>query len=236
MRGGRKPPLLQSYTGGVKVTGTVISGTMRTLDVLVACMDFLEVHAPEDYQMITSTISDELDITYGELVDDEDNPLWSDGHMDYILYETVFDLMGKLAPKGHYFDAHPGNRSDFGFWETEEEEPEETPETQGGYYPEGYYPGVPGENVAKEQETLVLTDGWTFATPEAWRGDALVSGHQEGATTDDLIPATLRDVSVKVAFMLNQGESERRVLNFLAALCNAAGDTLLVANKDFMVR
>jgi len=175
-------------------------------------MDYLGAHAPEDYQMITSTISDELDITYGELVDDEDNPLWSDGETDYILWETVFGLMGELAPEGYIFGAHPGDGSDFGFWEIEEKEPQEAP------------------------ETLVLTDGWTFATPEAWRGDALVSGHPEEATTNDLTPATLRDVSVKVAVMLNRGESERRVLNFLAELCHSVGETPLVANKDFMVR
>jgi len=85
-------------------------------------------------------------------------------------------------------------------------------------------------------ETQVLTDGWTFATPEAWRGDGLVSGHPEEAPTNSLKPATLRDVSVKVAVMLNRGESERRVINFLAALCDAAGDTPLIGDKDFMVR
>jgi len=92
----------------------------------------------------------------------------------------------------------------------------------------------------EEKETLVLTDGWTFATPEALRGNFLISGVsasiEEITDHPELEPAILRDVSVKVAVMLNRGESERRVINFLAALCDAAGDTPLIGDKDFMVR
>jgi len=274
------------------VTGTVISGTTRHQDVLVACMDYLGAHAPEDYQIVTSIISDELDIEYGDLVADEDNRLWSDGYLNYILWSVVFGLMDKLAPEGHYFGAHPGDGSDFGFWEIEEEEPSMVvpgaarnqdilvacmsymKKREPDYYQdmsdnilerfnityeelladrnnpiwleeaithfiagEWETPFDMMEAIAEETpETLVLTDGWTFATPEAWRGDGLVSGHPEEATISNLTPATLRDVSVKVAVMLNRGESDRRVVNFLATLCNVAGETPIRANKDFMVK
>lgn len=41
---------------------------------------------------------------------------------DMLLQETVFDAMNDLAPEGYYFGSHPGNGSDFGFWELEDEE------------------------------------------------------------------------------------------------------------------
>lgn len=92
----------------------------------------------------------------------------------------------------------------------------------------------------QEPPTGVLTDGWTFASGEAWRGDRLVSGESvspgEVVSLSGLTPATLKDVCIRVSVMLWLGASQRQVVDFLVELCHSMGDTPLVGDKEFMVR
>jgi len=39
----------------------------------------------------------------------------------FYLNETLFDLLNGIAPEGTEFSAHPGDGSDYGFWEAEKE-------------------------------------------------------------------------------------------------------------------
>jgi hypothetical protein len=46
--------------------------------------------------------------------------VWMDADFDWLLSD-LFDALNDIAPDGCYFGAHPGNGSDYGFWEVEED-------------------------------------------------------------------------------------------------------------------
>tara|TARA_Y100000310_G_scaffold275814_1_gene292541 strand:+ start:92 stop:355 length:264 start_codon:yes stop_codon:yes gene_type:complete len=62
-----------------------------------------------DYLDLFSTVKHRL-----ALVKDDD-PYWTDGSADMDL-EELCDVLNDLAPGDHYFGAHEGDGSDFGFW------------------------------------------------------------------------------------------------------------------------
>ena len=100
----------------VDFTGTVVEGTMRPQDVLPAMMDVMLQYHPEAYQLVTSTISSEFDLTYMELCGHENHPAWQDEDMSWIVNEVARDAMNEIAPDGYYFGSHSGNDSDYGYW------------------------------------------------------------------------------------------------------------------------
>lgn len=53
-----------------------------------------------------------------------DQPLTDDEQEEVGFYvnEMLIDLLDGIAPDGTFFGSHPGDGSDFGFWEVEEEE------------------------------------------------------------------------------------------------------------------
>ena len=82
--------------------------TMRPQDLIPRFLDVLREHAPEKYAPTPVIPSD------------EDHPWWDSEDAHYLL-EDLFDALQDIAPEGCYFGAHPGDGSDYGFWEISDE-------------------------------------------------------------------------------------------------------------------
>lgn len=90
----------------------------RPQDVLPPVMDALRELDPVKYSAIV-TAPFPLPPAY---VQDEgdDSEWWDSQECHHFLWEELFDALNACAPDGFYFGAHPGNGSDYGFWEAEE--------------------------------------------------------------------------------------------------------------------
>jgi hypothetical protein len=89
--------------------GSVIHGTLRPQDLVPAFLDYLREHGVEMNGL-------------GLPLPDDDHDWWQSEECSWLLHETLFYAMDDLAPVGHYFGAHPGDGSDFGYWPDAEEE------------------------------------------------------------------------------------------------------------------
>jgi hypothetical protein len=87
--------------------GSVSHGTLLEEDLIPAFMDELEYLDPEAYAEAKA----ELELFSGE----------DEVGLSLFLNDYLFDLLDEYSPPGHYFGAHPGDGSDFGWWPVEEE-------------------------------------------------------------------------------------------------------------------
>jgi len=99
----------------VKV-GSISHGTMRPQDLIPRFLDALREYAPAMYAQI---IAASIPVIPSDAQIDEDHPWWSSEEAQYLL-ENLFDALEECAPDGYYFGSHPGDGSDYGFWEIEE--------------------------------------------------------------------------------------------------------------------
>ena len=100
------------------IIGTISHGTMRTQDLIPAFLDALSIVNPEGY-------SQYLLMPFGVIPSDasldENDEWWVSEDAGYIL-EGLFDALDECSPDGYYFGAHPGDGSDYGFWQIEDKE------------------------------------------------------------------------------------------------------------------
>ena len=87
---------------------SIIHGTLRPQDLVPAFADALRVLSPERLKNIVTLLPER-----------DDHPWWETEECAEVLND-LFDLLNEYAPEGYYFGAHPGDGSDFGFWEFDE--------------------------------------------------------------------------------------------------------------------
>lgn len=97
----------------VYFTGTVSHATMRSQDLIPAFLGVLREFHPGAHHAILSDIP-------ADALEDHEHEWWKSDDCSWILNEDIWSAMEEIAPEGHYFGAHPGDGSDYGFWSCEE--------------------------------------------------------------------------------------------------------------------
>lgn len=97
--------------------GTIIHGTMRPQDLIPAFIDALREHAPDAYVEMMSRPFPLVPAYVWDEGDESD--WWMSEEASWVLMD-LFDALDTHAPEGHYFGAHPGDGSDYGFWELDD--------------------------------------------------------------------------------------------------------------------
>lgn len=90
-------------------------GTMRDIDLYNAFMPFLEEHDNKAYEAICQDNAD--------VIIELENEEYDGGYIkdsEYLI-EAMFGALDDIAPEGCYFGAHPGDGSDYGFWQHEDD-------------------------------------------------------------------------------------------------------------------
>ena len=103
--------------------GTVSHGTMRLEDLIpcfLACLDSLR----EECSLSDDRDADKHgkeDAWLGRLEDRMAAPGYFEREESSWDLDELFDRLDEYSPKDHYFGAHEGDGSDYGFWPSEEE-------------------------------------------------------------------------------------------------------------------
>ena len=98
---------------------SLISGTHRSQDLIPAFM--MVIRETPEFWDLYFTLPDCIMFIGGEFIMDESDEWFDSEDCSMFLNDELFAVLQMYAPVGHYFGAHPGDGSDFGFWEYEEE-------------------------------------------------------------------------------------------------------------------
>ena len=107
-----------SQTKKVAEPGTVIHGTMRNEDLIPAFIHFIWLHDKELARYYWNDNAELLQALCDKNAGIETD-YWSSDNADFSLGE-LFALMDTFAPEGYYFGSHPGDGSDYGYWQIED--------------------------------------------------------------------------------------------------------------------
>lgn len=108
---------------GVKIYAdldcSVSHGTMRSCDLIPRFLDVIK-DTPEYAQIMLSINGANWNlcvITDAGASDNDER--WESDDISMFLNESLWDVLNSYAPDGYYFGAHPGDGSDYGFWNCE---------------------------------------------------------------------------------------------------------------------
>jgi len=93
-------------------------GTLRPQDLIPVMMSALRVVDCAAYEQLL-TPAFPLPPAYAREDDDAD---WWGSEDCAEFFEELYALLNYAAPEGYYFGSHPGDGSDFGFWEYEDDD------------------------------------------------------------------------------------------------------------------
>ena len=98
------------------VLGSVIHGTHRPQDLIPAFLDLLAIVDSASYAgyMVSS-----FHVIPAYAMEDDGSEWWDSMDATNLL-ENLFNDLDSASPDGYYFGAHPGDGSDFGYWEIEQ--------------------------------------------------------------------------------------------------------------------
>lgn len=93
--------------------GTISHGTLLERHLIPTFLSILREHDPENAERL---IEDYGQAFIDRCVDGLDYSLVGEMERQSYLLDDLFEALEAIAPDGHYFGAHPGDGSDFGFW------------------------------------------------------------------------------------------------------------------------
>jgi hypothetical protein len=96
---------------------SVSHGTHRPQDLIPAFLDAVEAYAPAHYEAI---VAQPFPFIPAYVQDEGDYSDWWDSEEAHWKVTELFDILDESSPEGCYFGAHPGDGSDFGFWQCKE--------------------------------------------------------------------------------------------------------------------
>jgi hypothetical protein len=96
---------------------SISCGTLRTADLLSAFAAELEWLNDSPFDNRPHNLAGQIQDLFsddGETIKEEkqDEAQW--------ILEEAFDLLNEASPEGYYFGTHPGDGSDFGFWQIQD--------------------------------------------------------------------------------------------------------------------
>lgn len=101
--------------------GTISHGTLRSEDLLPCFLFALEAHNPKAAARFNAEL---IELGFGHSMcgacgmgNREDWPEGFDDDAAAVIIHDMANALNEVCPEGMYFGAHPGDGSDFGFWE-----------------------------------------------------------------------------------------------------------------------